>query len=370
MKILIDARLYGLENAGLGRYVMNLITQLSEIDHDNEYILVLRKKYFDKLSLPKNFKKTLADYRHYSVEEQLRLPSLIKSYAPDVVHFPHFNVPVLYHGPFVVTIHDMLMHKNTGRNASTLPLAHYIGKRLGYKTVFRKAVYGAREIIVPSDVIKKELQLFYKLKGDNVTTIYEGLSELKAGKNSKILEKYGLKRPYFVYAGNAYPHKNLESAICAIINLNQHSRVEFAIISARGNFTEKLGRFVAKCNGTDYIKLLGYVSDSDLGQLYQNSLGFLYPSLSEGFGLQGLEAISSGTVVAASDIPVFREIYQDNVLYFDPTSVDLMTQALDGVVKMSDKERLKLITKGQAFIKKYSWREMATDTLKIYTSIK
>ncbi|MCX6704566.1 MAG: hypothetical protein NTZ07_03950, partial [Candidatus Woesebacteria bacterium] len=59
MKILIDGRLYGLENAGLGRYLINLISELSRLDEKNEYVLLLRKKYFDGLSLPANWKKVL-----------------------------------------------------------------------------------------------------------------------------------------------------------------------------------------------------------------------------------------------------------------------------------------------------------------------
>src|SRR5438552_2133368 len=57
MKILIDARLYGLENAGLGRYAVNLIDELSKLDHDNNYVILLREKYHTSLQLPKNFKK-------------------------------------------------------------------------------------------------------------------------------------------------------------------------------------------------------------------------------------------------------------------------------------------------------------------------
>ena len=57
MRIVIDARLYGLENAGLGRYTINLINELQKIDSKNEYLVLLRKKYFNRLNLTSNWKK-------------------------------------------------------------------------------------------------------------------------------------------------------------------------------------------------------------------------------------------------------------------------------------------------------------------------
>ena len=131
MRILIDARLYGLENAGLGRYLINLIQELGKIDIKNEYVLLLRKKYFNSLNLSANWKKVLADFPHYGFAEQLKLPALISNLHPDVVHFPHFNAPIFYKGNYVVTIHDMLMHKSVGLAATTLPAPLYFLKRLG-----------------------------------------------------------------------------------------------------------------------------------------------------------------------------------------------------------------------------------------------
>jgi hypothetical protein len=173
MRILIDGRLYGLENAGLGRYVMNLVMELSKLDTKNKYIVFLRKKYFDKLVLPANWKKVLADFRHYSFAEQFKLPKIIRNENPDLTHFPHFNVPVLYRGKYVVTIHDLLMHKQVGRDATTLPMFFYAIKRLAYRLVFDTAINKSISIIVPSQAIKKEIMGFYKISADKIHVTYE-----------------------------------------------------------------------------------------------------------------------------------------------------------------------------------------------------
>lgn len=174
MNILIDARLYGLENAGLGRYVVNLINELTQIDLKNNYTIVLRKKYFDSLVFPSNFKKILFDHRHYSLMEQLKLPSLINDVKPDLVHFPHFNIPILYKGDFIVTIHDILMHNQKGFEATTLNPINYLFKRMGYKYIFGLAVRQSKKIIVPSNAVKKDLLNYYKIGEDKVEVIYEG----------------------------------------------------------------------------------------------------------------------------------------------------------------------------------------------------
>lgn len=184
MRILIDGRFYGLENAGLGRYTINLIQELAwqgkqslagSAGKKNEYLLLLRKKYFNRLKLPSNWTQVLADFPHYGLREQIALPRLISSLKPDLVHFLHFNVPIFYHGPYVVTIHDLLMHKQRGLAATTLPAAKYFFKRLAYKTVFAQAVKKARKIIVPSNVIGKELTDYYQIKPEKVVVIYEGV---------------------------------------------------------------------------------------------------------------------------------------------------------------------------------------------------
>ena len=121
--------MYGLENAGIGRYLINLINNLEEIDRDNNYVLLLRKKYFNELNHFRNYKKVLADFGHYTFGEQINLPVLIKKENPDLVHFPHINIPVLYKGKFIVTVHDMTMHYQ-GISATTLPLYKYLLKMI------------------------------------------------------------------------------------------------------------------------------------------------------------------------------------------------------------------------------------------------
>lgn len=368
MKILIDARLYGLENAGLGRYLVNLISSLQKIDNKNDYLIILRKKYFKKLNFNKNFRKILFDVGHYSIREQLLFPKIIKKENPDIVHYPHFNISVFCNKPFVVTIHDLLMHKQKGKEATTLPMPVYLFKRLFYKFIFKNAIKKSKHIIVPSNFVKREIVNFYKIDQEKITVAHEGVDfDYKNNLDlNNFLSQNNINKPYFLYVGNAYPHKNLKKTINAFAELQNTKKINFVIVSARNIFVKRLLTFVETNGYKKFIKIVGYVPDRILAELYKQSTGFIYPSISEGFGLQGLEAMILKTICLSSDIEAFREIYEDNAVYFDPFSKSSIKNAILKVVHLSDSEKENMIEKAYNFAKKYSWDKMAESTLEVY----
>ncbi len=92
----------------------------------------------------------------------------------------------------------------------------------------------------------------------------------------------------------------------------------------------------------------------------------MFPSLSEGFGLPGLEAMNAGTLALTSDIPVFREVYKDAAIYFNPYDFSSIADTMKEVLKLSKEKRKEKIEYGKEFVKRYSWRKMAEETLKVY----
>jgi glycosyltransferase involved in cell wall biosynthesis len=173
---------------------------------------------------------------------------------------------------------------------------------------------------------------------------------------------------YFLYVGSAYPHKNLKRLIEAIKLLNTKSNqlVDLLIVSGRGPFIERLNTSIVNIGAEKNVKLMGFVPDPKLKSLYQNSVGFVFPSLSEGFGLPGLEAMEAGTLLLASNIPVFKEVYEDEAIYFDPLNTESVTDAIRKVLQMSGGERNGRISKAKNFANRYSWAKMAKETLEIY----
>lgn len=180
-----------------------------------------------------------------------------------------------------------------------------------------------------------------------------------------------MRGDYFVYTGNAYPHKNLPRLVNAIVLLNKSRKqiIKLKISSSRGIFTERLEKIIKDRNAEKYVELLGYIPDDKIQDLYKKSLAFVFPTLSEGFGLPPKEAIEAGTFAIISDIPVLKEVYEDSVYYFDPDDIQSIVHAMETVLKMNQKERLEKIAYAQKFLKRYSWTKMAEETLKIYESV-
>ncbi len=370
MRVVIDGRLYGLEHRGIGRYLVHLVSELGKIKTQDKFVLLLRRNYFKRLKLPKNWSKVLANFGVYGFEEQIKLPVVLNKIKPDLVHFPHFNVPILWRGRFVVTIHDMTMHAEKW-HASQLPLMAFYLKKYAYKHVFSSAIRKSSKIITPSEVVASEIQQRFKVPKKKIEAVYEGYDPgVWTGKHPlDVLRGSELASgDYFVYVGSLFPHKNIATVVRALAIFNRHADkpVNLAIVGAKNLFLKPLLETISKEGMNEHVLVMGFVKDTDISTILKNSLGLIYPSLSEGFGLQGLEAMSSGTLVLASDIPTFREVYADNAFYFDPKDPLNVAKTMHTVVKLTKKNREANIKKAGKFITRYSWNKMAKKTLAIY----
>src|SRR3989344_9636988 len=215
MKIGIDCRLWN--ESGVGRYTRNLVEELALLDKKNTYVLFFRQDTFDSFKTPgKNFRKKLADIRWHSVLEQTKFISILNKEKLDLVHFPYFSMPVLYKGKYVLTIHDLIIHHFGTGEASTLPLPIYKTKKLAYLFAIKQAAKNARKIIVPSEETKNEVVNHLSVSKSKISVVYEGVDQaLLVRKATRLKNPY--KEPYFLYVGNAYPHKNLKSLCGAFL---------------------------------------------------------------------------------------------------------------------------------------------------------
>src|SRR5258708_4727575 len=142
MRIGIDARLYS--RTGPGRYIRNLITHLQKIDSKNQYFIFLLEEDLKSFKASKNFQPVLANFKWYGFEEQRKFPTLLRKYNLDLVHFPHFNIPILYTGKYVVTIHDFIHYDFKMQRATTRNPFIYELKHMVHKQVVNQAARGAK----------------------------------------------------------------------------------------------------------------------------------------------------------------------------------------------------------------------------------
>ena len=383
MRIGIDARFFGPVGKGLGRYTQKLVEHLETVADEHarhapsegkepfEFVVFLRKENID-LFRPrsKRFRKVLADFRWYTLEEQLRFPGVIRAEKIDLMHFPHFNIPILTPAPFVVTIHDLILLRYPTHRASTLGRTLYRLKYAAYRQVIRIAAKRSKKIITVSEFTKRDIVRAFRVPESKVVVTYEAAEEPRGESVRVDLPGKGVVKPYFLYVGNAYPHKNLEALLRVFAKLRKSGmEAQLVLVGKADYFYGRLRKEASKLGltGSDVI-FYGYAEDEELPALYRSARAYVFPSLLEGFGLPPLEAMRYGTPVAASGTSCLPEILEDAALYFDPEDDDAVAGAMKRIFE-DESLRAELERKGLAQSEKYSWDDCARRTYDIYRNV-
>jgi len=376
-KILIDARMASLKHAGIGRYILNLLNEIQKKEKESNFsfALIADKKNLAQLKkqFGGNFTYFPAVSSHYSFWEQFEISFLIGKINPDLVHFPHFNVPLLMKKAYVVTIHDIIKHYSKGKETTTKSSLIYWPKYLAYRLLFRQTIKRAKKIIVPSQWVKNQLIKKYQFVKNKVIVIYEGVDPKIKRVNQKFTQKtldhYKINSPYILYVGSLYPHKNIPALLKAIKILSDKSYpINLVIISARNVFQERVKKQIKKLGIKNKVKILNFLTDKELAAFYQKATAFVFPSLMEGFGLPGLEAMQCGCPVLAANSSCLPEIYGQAALYFDPQKPEKIAKMVLEVAN-SFSIRQNLINKGYERVKLFSWEKNVSETLRVYRKI-
>lgn len=373
MKIGIDARFFGSLGKGLGRYTQKLIQHLEKIDTENQYYIFLRQENFEEYEVQNpNFHKVLADFAWYSFSEQLGFPKLLNKYRLDLMHFPHFNVPLLYFGSFVITIHDLILLHFPTKRATTLPSFWYWFKFKAYKLTIFAAMHRAQKIITVSQFTKKDILQEYELPENKIVVTYEACEKLKQETqvaSGQVLEKYGIIKPYLLYVGNAYPHKNLERLLKAFVLVHKEKpAMQLVLVGKEDYFYARLKKMVEE-EKMEQVSFPGFIPDAELEKVYEQGELYVFPSLYEGFGLPPLEAMNQGLPVVSSQSACLPEILGDSAHFMEAENETKMSQEILAV--LNDEKRQEILrAKGYGQLKKYAWEKMAQETLQVYQNKK
>lgn len=363
-RIGIDCRLAGHSHAGIGRYIVELVKRVTKHTQVQWLLFYSHKDQVQQLfphgEPPAHCSLVYAPVKHYTVTEQIQMNSIFTRESLDLLHVPHFNIPVLYSRPLVITIHDLLWHQHKGSSVTTLPRWKYWIKYGFYRFVTRVAVHKAHTVFVPTNTVRSVLRKYFPAMASKVVVTPEGISDELLQHTSK-LKTLATKPNTLLYVGSLYPHKNVSLLLHA---LQQLPAYRLTIVSARTVFKEKLQSEATALGLSDRVQFLSDIDDAELAKLYKTSTALIQPSFSEGFGLTGLEAIAFKTPVLASKIPVFKEVYQDAALYFDPHSVDDFCTVLQ---TLHTKDVMKsLQNAATTVLKKNNWDDLANRTYLSY----
>lgn len=307
MRIAIDCRMIG--SGGIGSYISALLPFFVK---NHECLLIgkesLLKKY-DELPDTKNTRIINCELKTFGLRELLFFPSKIAKQinSCDIFYSPYCNIPSGIKIPVFSTIHDVVFLDVPG-------LASKSGTFIR-KLFYKYAVKKSRAIFTVSDFSKSRIQETLSCVKPIICTynavpdwFFENTTSGKVQKEDSIL-----------FVGNIKKHKGLSVLVNAFIKARKQGFTStLKIVGNSENFrTADKSIFSLIEEAKDAIQFTGKISDPELKVLYKKTKRLIQPSFYEGFGMPPMEAMSLGTKVIMSDIPVFKEIYKDfPVTYF------------------------------------------------------
>jgi glycosyltransferase involved in cell wall biosynthesis len=355
MKIAIDARKW--RDYGIGTYVRNLVRHLARIDHETTYFLFCDDADESTLrDLAENFVPVVERAGGYSVREHFSIPQQLERLGADLLHSPHYVLPLLCRKRAVVTIHDCIH----------LLFPQYLPNRMALsyaKYMMRHAVHRGAAILTVSDASRRDILRFYpEADPERIQVVPNAIDDAildDPGEEEmeRVKERYQIRGRYILYAGNIKPHKNLDRLIAAFGLLKQrpgHEDVKLLIIGDEVNKYGSLRRSMETSGVRQDVRFFGFVPDHTLSALYRMASVFAFPSLYEGFGLPPLEAMACGTPVVTSNISSLPEVVGDAALLVDPYNVE---EIADGLARVLDDKALcsDLVARGRERVLHFSW---------------
>jgi glycosyltransferase involved in cell wall biosynthesis len=300
--------------------------------------------------------------RAYSVTELWRPALAARRDRADLYHAPHYVCPPWLPCPAIVTVHDLIHLR--------FPVRHrHVLAPLYARVMLRLAVRRARRLITVSESTRQDLVERLGVRPERIRVIPNGVGApfepaTSAEAADPTLDELGVARPYFLFAGNPLPHKNLGRLLDAFAGLPP----ELGRLVLVGIPPAARAAVEALCAAPGLgarVRILAPVPSLVLARLYQGATVVVVPSLWEGFGLAALEAMACGAPVIAATRGGLPEVVGDAGVLIDPTNVDALREAM---YTLAGKESLRaaLRARGLARARAFSWRHVAEATVAVY----
>lgn len=370
--LLFDARLVLEKPTGIGQYITSLLIELSQQAPDWQIHILRRSHPWPGYNLSawqaSNIIHHVSHERHMSLQQHWTLPRLAQKLGVDLLHYPHFDAPVLYQPvPVVVTLHDAkyLVRPDFFTNLSQI-------KQQYMRFSFAQSLRHAAGVIAISQATATDMQTLFGIQPHRMTIIYEApdpqFHPSSPTDNREFREKYKIQRPFLLTVGERRPHKNHLGLLQAYAH--SHSRYTHDLVIIGQPYLDYTApeTFVRDNGLTQQVHFLSNVTFPDLITAYTTADLFILVSFYEGFGLPILEAMACHTPVIAANTTAAGEIVGEGGIAIDPNNIDGIQQTIDNLLR-SPEQRQALVEKGHTWQRQFSWQRAAAETLALYRQI-
>ncbi len=361
MRIALDISvLNNNQRSGIAVYTYNLIDALLKNNNNDHFVLfgIATFETFDylkNLSLKnypnvemKIFKMPARFFRtSFLLWQKLNWPTIEKFIGVvDILHSFNWYMPPQINGKKVGTIFDL--------TSLTHPEWHQAKTTQLDKVRFARLA-NADLVITISESSRKDYSKLYP--NARLEIVYPAVSSIFNGKidknlTRKILQKYIIKKDFFLSVATIEPRKNLSGLIKAYLKSKLQNQL--ILVGGAGWKNSEIKKFV---QNQDRIKFAGFIPEEDLHVLYQQALCLIYPSLYEGFGLPILEAQACGCPVITSNLSSMPEVAGEGAMLVNPYSIEDIMKAM--VKCQNPNTKLQMVRVGYENVKRFSWKKSA-----------
>lgn len=371
MRVAIDATSIPKKPVGVGNYLINLVRSLSNLALEEEILVFTHHSTAPLFRAPTNPQVKTVPLRDKSpalrlLWEQTGLPLLLRRYRVNLLHSPHYTIPLLAQCKRVVTVHDLTFF--------LYPQVHQAAKRIFFRTMTTLSNRYAEVVITISENTRQDLLRLLHTPPNKVITVPLGVgAEFELIQDSLILsrvkQKYQLPERFFLYVGTLEPRKNIAVLLDAFQRYCQmDGDASLVLVGQKGWMLDDLIGELHRSTAGSRVRWLEYVPQEDLPAIYNLALALIYPTLYEGFGLPPLEAMACGTPVISSDVGAIRELVGQAALLFTPSDAEGFTRGMTAVAGDLALRRT-LREQGLQRASLYSWEKTAQQTLEIYRQV-
>ncbi len=376
-RIAVNGLFLSRPHTGMGRYTIGLLKALPAAMRGTEFVTFVPEKV--KLDLPAAVRtvvvppkrslfgrgKALDDWERNRIglaAGQLKAHLIFQPYPTPPVRNP-FDVPV------AMAVHDVIPWQLPRYRRS-------LRSRLKLRGVLR-GIRAADHLLTVSKASAKGITWASGIR-NRITVTYEGLEpEFRkpppAAAITATRKRFGLTRPFVLYLGGYDYRKNVRGLIRGFAESGLprgHDLVLAGALTAPASALyedfHKLPILIAQAGITKQVRAIGFVSEPEKRALLAGADAFCYPSLAEGFGLPVLEALASGTPVAASDIDTTRELFADAYEPFRPDHVEEIAAAVRDAAREPDERK---VAKGREWAGRYTWPAAAERTAAVFADL-
>lgn len=356
MRICVDLTSLADNFSGIERFALSITKELIK-STEHHWILLFKNEVYKDFK-DEDVEKIVINGGNKLIFNQLILPLKLLGIKADSYFFPAFPAPFFFFNKNAYnTIHDLSCWDCPGSNKRYM--IWY------FKIMYWKASLCNKKIITVSEFSKGRICKILKAKPENVSVVYNGISdqfnnsELSDEEKKRVERKYNLPKDYVLCLSTLEPRKNLRLLLDAYSSLFYEGIIDEIVLAGRKGW--KMEDFLKGYpeEFLQHVHFTGFVDDEDLPAIYKLAKVFVFPSLYEGFGIPPLEALACGTPVISSDAASMPEVLGNNAVYFINDNKNSLVDTLrnNDVIKCLRNATILLLDR-------YSWSSSALKLVK------